>query len=74
MFYGGILFRIIGVVVTWGFLMLKSIVSRSKIRKFSEIWTGPDVEEELDMFNVIGNEFLQKVIGAITLIIITLLI
>ena len=67
MFYGSILFKLVGVIVIW---LLKSLFSL-KIASFSSIWKGGKSNESDDLVDHLSSETIQIFVGFFTILIIT---
>jgi cytosine/uracil/thiamine/allantoin permease len=67
MFYGSILFRLVGVIVIW---LIKSLFSL-KIASFTYIWNGEKSNESNDLVDHLSSEIIQIFVGFITILIIT---
>ena len=66
MFYGSILFKLVGVIVIWLFISLFSL----KIASFSYIWKGENSNESDDLADHLSSEIIQIFVGAFTILII----
>jgi cytosine/uracil/thiamine/allantoin permease len=67
MFYGSILFKLVGVIVIW---LLKSLFSL-RIISFNHIWKGDESNKSDDLADHLSSETIQIFIGFITILIIT---
>jgi len=67
MFYGSILFKLVGVIVIWFFKSLFSL----KIVSFRYIWKGGKSNESDDLVDHLSSETVQIFVGFFTILIIT---
>lgn len=67
MFYGSIVFKLVGVIVIW---LLKSLFSL-RIASFAHIWKGGKSNESDDLADHLSSETIQIFVGFFTILIIT---
>ena len=70
--FGGIIFNFIGAVTRWVYGTIWRTLAHKKKYTFQEYMYGPKNSD--DYFDAMGHTFINKVIGAITLVLICILI